>query len=333
MTPRERFLRVMSFQPVDRLPLIEWATWWDKTIERWKSEGMPQELEWPDIGPWLGLDVHLQHWQRPRGDTYTSLVQEHGPVVDMDSYLRVRPGLYPREDFHEPTQVQRLEHWARRQASGEAVVWISLEGFFWFPRTLFGIEQHLYAFYDHPDVMHRMNQDLLEFHLDFLDALYEIIVPDFMTFAEDMSYRSGPMCSKDHFDEFMAPYYRQIVPRLKQHGVLTFVDTDGDCTELVPWFREVGVDGMLPLERQAGVDVALLRERYPDLLLIGGFNKMVMNQGEAAVRAEFERLLPVMRQGGFIPACDHQTPPGVSLDQYRSYVALWREYAVKGARR
>ena len=35
-----------------------------------------------------------------------------------------------------------------------------------------------------------------------------------MTFAEDMSYNHGPMLSKALFDEFLAPYYRRLVPRL-----------------------------------------------------------------------------------------------------------------------
>ena len=44
------------------------------------------------------------------------------------------------------------------------------------------------------------------------------------------------------------------------------------------------------------------------------------------VRAEFERLVPLMRSGGFIPSVDHQTPPGVSMEQYRSYLRLLDEY-------
>jgi len=40
----ERFRAVMNRQPADRLPLWEWAMWWDKTIERWKGEGLPAQL-------------------------------------------------------------------------------------------------------------------------------------------------------------------------------------------------------------------------------------------------------------------------------------------------
>jgi hypothetical protein len=69
-----------------------------------------------------------------------------------------------------------------------------------------------------------------------------------------------------------------------------------------------------------------LRERFPKLRMVGHFDKMTMNRGEAAMRAEFERLVPLMMRGGFIPSVDHQTPPGVSLEEYWVYLRLLREY-------
>ena len=53
------------------------------------------------------------------------------------------------------------------------------------------------------------------------------------------------------------------------------------------------------------------------------------HDGEEAMRAEFERLLPTMKTGGFVPSCDHQTPPGVSFENYQIYVRLLGEYARK----
>ena len=101
-------------------------------------------------------------------------------------------------------------------------------------------------------------------------------------------------------------------------------------TKLVPWLLREGIHGVLPLERQAGVDGMALRHLYTNVGMVGHFDKMVMNRGEAAIRAEFERLLPLMRSGGFIPSVDHQTPPGVSLEQYRVYLRLLEEYTSKG---
>ena len=56
-----------------------------------------------------------------------------------------------------------------------------------------------------------------------------------------------------------------------------------------------------------------------------------MSKGEPFMRAEFERILPVMRQGGYIPSVDHQTPPEVSLKNYRIYLKLLKEYCSKAA--
>ena len=73
------------------------------------------------------------------------------------------------------------------------------------------------------------------------------------------------------------------------------------------------------------LDQAPLKEKYPQLLMLGGFDKTVMHKGEEAMRAEFARILPAVRAGGYIPAVDHQTPPDVTMENYRIFVRLLRE--------
>jgi hypothetical protein len=302
----------------------EWAMWWDETIDNWRTQGLPDHLESVfDIAQHFGLDPYMQFWFSTTEATIEA-TQHHveGTVANIDDYLAILPNLFPD---HGPA-IRSMQPWAERQARGEAVVWITLEGFFWFPRTLMDIQQQVYAFYDQPELIHRINQDLLDFNLRLIDQIAEVCVPTFMTIAEDMSYNHGPMISRRHFDEFIAPYYRQLIPRLQELDVIPIVDTDGEVTMLVPWLLEQGVRGVLPLERQAGVDGMAIRRQHPEIRLVGHFDKLVMHRGEAAIRAEFERLAPLMRAGGFIPSVDHQTPPAVTLDQYRLYLRLLAEY-------
>jgi uroporphyrinogen-III decarboxylase len=77
----------------------------------------------------------------------------------------------------------------------------------------------------------------------------------------------------------------------------------------------------------AGVDVNRIRAKHPKWCMIGGFDKTVMHKGEAALRAEFERIKPAVLAGYYIPSCDHQTPPAVSVDDYRLYVRLLHEFS------
>lgn len=322
----ERFRAVMNFQPVDRLPRWEWAMWWDKTIERWHGEGLPAGLHFSqvyDIARYFGLDPYQQFWFSTT-DATIEATQHHveGVVSNMDDYLRIRPNLFPDHG----ASIRGMAPWADLQLRGEAVVWATIEGFFWFPRTLMGFEKMMYAYEDEPELLHTINEDLLAFNFRLLEGMLDVCVPTFMTIAEDMSYNFGPMISKRTFDEFVAPYYRRLVPRLQEHNIPLIMDTDGDVTMMIPWLKELDITGVLPLERQAGVDGMKLREAFPDFMFIGHFDKMTMNQGEAAMRAEFERLVPLMKSGGFIPSVDHQTPPGVSMEQYRCYLRLLEEY-------
>lgn len=332
MTNRERFQAVLNFEkPDDRLPAIEWAGWWDATIFNWHTQGLPTELSWREIGPYLGLDKHIQI-SYPTGTPDCPQPKFFGgPIMETEAdYEQLLPYLY--QDSLIDAQVEELKQLKTGHDRGDYPIWITLTGAFWFPRELFGIENHLFSFYDEPELYHRILDDLAAYQIRLMERVYEVLTPDFMTFAEDMSYNKGPMISEELYDTFIAPHYAKVTPILHEHGTKVIMDSDGDISRMIPWMQRSGIDGVLPLERQAGVDINALQEQYPDFLFIGAFDKMTMRRNTDAMRAEFERLLPAMKSGGFIPACDHQTPPDVPLDRYREYVAMLREYAEKAVK-
>ncbi|MDR1734997.1 MAG: hypothetical protein LBR73_08995 [Oscillospiraceae bacterium] len=313
MTNREIFRRTLRFEDAPRLPRVEWAAWWDKTYNRWTSEGLPA-MGFLEGQAYFGLDPMLC-W---------NFSPSEKPIATQDDYDRVRAHLF-RDEIGEGCLA-----WARQNRAmhdrGDTLIRMQINGFFWYPRTLFGIEPHLYAFYDEPELMHRICADLLAFYRKWLPPVFKELTPDMLAFGEDMSYNLGPMLSEDTFNEFLRPYYLPLADMIKSHGIPLFVDSDGLVDRMLPWLTGAGIEGVLPLERQAGCDINKYRAAYPKLLLLGAFDKMVMKHGEEAMRAEFERILPVMRSGGYIPSIDHQTPPDVSLENYRIYARLFREY-------
>jgi len=307
-----------------QLPIVEWAIWWDKTIDRWHKEGLPLELqENVDIRAYFSLDSYNQLWVSSFTKDCPCLSESGaGYISTAGEYHNFKKFLYPNNPFEKNV----LSIWNTMHQSGEMVIWFTLEGFFWHPRSLFGIEKHIFSFYDQPELMHEINKNLLDYHIRIVEQICEICEPDFMTIAEDMSYNNGPMISRKCFDEFLAPYYLKLTKILKKHNIIILVDSDGDVTQMIPWLENVGVQGILPLERAAGCDIFEIRQKHPKFCMIGGFDKTVMSKGEIAMRKEFERLLPAMKGGGYIPSVDHQTPPDVSLNNYCIYVSLLREY-------
>lgn len=330
-TVLSRFQKVFTGKkPEDRLPLMEWAWWWDETIRRWEDEGIPKGMNEPRTKAHFGLDVdcHLTFGQFGAGSPPWP---PHGhPFVHNEAeYEKLLPYLYPDPP---PFDVEEWRGYQREQEAGRAMIWFNLNGFFWWPRTLLGIENHLLAFYDQPELMHRINRDQVKYMRRCIEAICAVAKPFMMNFMEDLSYNQGPMLSKELFDEFLAPYYKEIIPELNERGIIPLLDSDGQIESIIPWYEAIGIRGCGPLERMAGVDVNRIRQNHPEWIMIGGFDKTVMPNGEAAMRAEFERILPAMKSLRYVPTVDHQTPPGVSLENYLIYRRLQNEYAAKAVR-
>ena len=137
MNTRERFQKCLNFEPVDRLPMIEWAPWWHLSTDRWKKEGLvvaPRDGLWENesLEVQFGLDLHMQSWIGISTNK-TPIAPYHGaPIITtMEEYRKIKPTLYPDD----PLDHQRMRNIAQRQSRGEVIAWITLEGMFWGPRT------------------------------------------------------------------------------------------------------------------------------------------------------------------------------------------------------
>jgi len=337
-TVREKFIRVMRHGDVSEgFPVIEFGPYWDLTYKKWLEQGLPANLAGQDLLDYFGLDTRGGTWRAaitPKAREAAQLPADWRlelPMIHSEAdYDRIRPHLFPRE--FSDAEKKGMEQTAARQAAGDIWIMAALDGPFWFPRFLLGVEPHLYAFYEHPRFMKRMIDDLSEHNLRALSQICEIYTPDVLCFAEDMCYRHGSMISPDLFEEFMAPHYRALLPEIARRGILSMVDSDGQLEPVVPWFVALGLNGMSPLERQAGVDLNRIRRRYPTFIMSGGYDKMVMHKGEEALRGEFQRIKPAVLAGYYIPTEDHQVPPAVSLEDYKLYTRLLREFSDEVAR-
>jgi len=94
MTPKERFLRTLQFQSVDRIPFMEIALW-QQTRERWIGEGMP-----------AGVNSGFMH----RGDVYFGL--EGYETVHIDA-VSPRPPFESRTLAEDAEQITFIDGFGR----------------------------------------------------------------------------------------------------------------------------------------------------------------------------------------------------------------------------
>ncbi|HEY3289449.1 MAG TPA: hypothetical protein VGK87_04915 [Anaerolineae bacterium] len=84
--------------------------------------------------------------------------------------------------------------------------------------------------------------------------------------------------------------------------------------------------GVWPLERAADQDPLRLRKKFGRLLrLWGEVDKRVLAKGFKAIDEHLATFIPLIDEGGFIPAIDHTVPPDVPLENFRYYMQRKRQ--------
>jgi uroporphyrinogen decarboxylase len=192
-----------------------------------------------------------------------------------------------------------------------------------------GPEHLLYSFYDQPDLVKDIMNDLADFWVILFDEVLTQTDVDCGFWTEDMAYKAGPFISPKMFREFMLPCYKKLTGLLRDHGVkIIIVDSDGNNWKLIPEFIEAGVTGLTPMEVAAGMDVWEIRQSFPRLQILGGVDKRAIAAGKQAIDQELEpKVEETLRTGGYIPHCDHGVPPDVSWQDFLYYRKRLRELA------
>ena len=194
------------------------------------------------------------------------------------------------------------------------------QGYFGTLAHLMGYEHLFYNYTDEPRLIH----DIQKTFTDIWLAVYEEVLAqtdiDLFVIWEDISAGTGSMVAPAMIREFMLPYYKRLTGFLKAHGVSTiFVDTDGECTSLIPLFLEAGVTGLYPMEASCGVDIVKVRRQYPTLQMMGGIPKSEILKGSGRIDEILGPVAEVLATGRYIPFGDHLIPPEVHWPEFAYY--------------
>lgn len=349
---RTAFRTLLEGGSPDFLPQFEWG-YWPETLSRWHSEGLP-----PGQQPWDALGItyyyRLPVQRRIFPPFENTVLEDRGaslivrdpdgvvkevfrdatafprylkhPVENMSDFEKLRERLDPDTPGRFPPNWQTE---VEKSKSADGILFMGRVeiSFFGWHRDLMGVENLLLGYYDQPELIHAISRQ----HLDFLKRLYSRMMKDVdfdvIFIWEDMSFKNGPLISPKLVREFMLPYYKDLIGFFKGISDLKVIlDSDGDVMQLIPLFIEAGVDGVLPFECAAGMDIREVRKQYPELIICGGIDKREIAKGRDAIDRELEAKLPFMfRHGRYLPSLDHHVPPEISFDDFSYYLQRTRE--------
>lgn len=294
MNARERFLNVMEYKSVDRVPNHE-AGVWSQTIDRWVSEGLNQHnLNWDwftgeeffDMDPREFIDVN--YGMMPcftkeildKSERYEVIRNSSGIVTKalidgssggmracMDQYLsfpvvntadfrelKKRYAANPGGRYPAMWKDIMLPRWKNREHPLVLGRNCSILGFYWRAREWMGTENLSYAWYDEPKLMYEMMEFIADFTIEVSKPVLDNTDADYVMINEDMSMKNGPLLSPSTYKTFIYPHMRRLVEYFKKNGV-RYVMVDTDGN----------CEAIIPLLMDVGTDGVWPLERAANM--------------------------------------------------------------------
>ena len=247
-------------------------------------------------------------------------VQNREDWEDMKTRYDVdAPGRFP-DDFDE-----RIEKMKDR----DGTVGIHFNAPFWQMREWCGFEGLCTMMIDDPEFVEEMADFWTNFVSETMDRLISRVQIDSVGMSEDMAYKRFSMISPDMVRRFLKPSYDRWVKEISDSGCpIIDMDSDGYIGELIPIWIEAGINVCDPIEVAAENDIVEFRERFGTKIAYkGGIDKRAIAAGGDVIRDELKRVIPPMlKDGGFIPSCDHGVPFDISWPNFIDYSRQLAEY-------
>ena len=363
MTERQRFIATMHYKPRDRAPICDF-NYWPETIDVWHEQGLPAWVRHsydgskgtdeffgldrfcggpmcnPDLVPPFEAKViedRDDHELVQQADGVTVLRKKHmGSIPMHHGHLLTdraswREYYKPRLDPGHPDRYPK--NWSATVAAWtdpHREIPLTLNGgsLYGRLRDWMGVENLSLVVYDDPAWFEEMVETVANCVIGTLRRAVETGASfDACSMWEDMCYSGGPLISPAHFRQYLVPQYKRITSLLHRHGVdVVYIDCDGKIDALVPMWLEAGVNCMFPIEVGTWKsDPVKMRQQFgKDLLLMGGFDKHILQDCPRAIEREVNRLTPLVEEGGYIGMPDHRVPPDVPLENYLFYLRTAR---------
>jgi len=252
------------------------------------------------------------------------------PVKDRETWYEYRERLNPKDPRRYPKDWDPEAYAQAFETYQDGNTMLRFNGFYGFGAEIMGIPTFNLMFYKDPELM----QDMIEYWEYFTVETIRLAVEtlkdriDVVYWWEDMAERHGPCVSPKLFKEFFLPHYKRVTGFLAKNKIdRILMDSDGNISPLLDLIVESGINGLWPLEVNAGMDALAIKRKYGDrMFLIGNLDKVELAKGGEAMKKEVDSKVPALKDmGGYIPGADHVIPVEMTLERFKEYAEYIRK--------
>lgn len=340
MNGLERIRRALRREEPDRVPHFEFIV--DKKVRDaikpdLSNEDFHEYMEIDGIGLQDKITAHryvpVDEAKRVYRDQWGAIVkytEEATPIPsvpvikterDLDSYVPPDPNEEWRYDNLRKA-VQRFK--------GEKAIFCGVTDIFNIVKESFRGDVGIFTdMIRNPGLVHRMSEIVLNYQLRYTKNCIEVGA-DFFYINGDYAVTNGPMVSPKMAAEFLMPYLKSIVEHVHEWGALCIKHSDGLLWPLFDQIIATGVEGIHPIDPEAGMDMGEAKAKYGDkICLLGNVDcgpLLTWGTPEDVRQATKECLRKGGKGGGLICMSSNTIHSGVKPENYIAMVETIHEY-------
>ncbi len=327
MTPKERWLAVLSGEKPDRIPMDYWATP-ETTAKVLEHLGCSSERE---MCRRLHLDKPLKVEPDYIGPEFPESFDVFGcrfRNLDYGNGTYRECVFHPLAPFDSPREVERDYRWpdpgwwdysaipSQIEEEEDLPILAGHYEPFLIYKNLRGQERAFMDLVDNPELVRYCMDRLFDLSFAEISCMYEHIPGEVtLTYvAEDMGGQEDLMISPAHIREFLLPKMKKVIDFIHSQGAYAFHHNDGSIRRIIPDMIAAGIDILNPIQwRSKNMDRRQLKEDFGQKVVFHGAmdNQHTLPFGSASdVRAEVLENLEILGgDGRYILAPCHNIQP------------------------
>lgn len=161
-------------------------------------------------------------------------------------------------DIPEEDGTYRLGHW-----------WYLLFERLW---SLRGMTNALMDFYLYPTQVHKLLRKITDFYLVALERGKNECQLDGVIISDDIGTQTGPFFSHELFQQFLKPYYKELIAKAHSVGMHFWLHTCGNVEMFIPDLIEIGLDVLHPIQKYTMEEKKIADQFGNDICIWAGFD-------------------------------------------------------------
>jgi uroporphyrinogen decarboxylase len=327
MSPRERFLTALIGGIPDRVPVHEHlfslkllqdqlgytTVLYDGEAQTKLAAKLGIDTIWAPVNGFCGIEDVPHEENEIYKDEWGVTYRKNGwPIIaQIDTPIKTREdwGKYELPVVNKPDRLKILKDTVKANDANLAVVFGLLGPFTMMTWYFMDFSDLSMALFMDPDLVHEIADAFIEWNLEAAKLAVESGGVDAFQISDDWGGTNGLLISPEQFGEFYMKPFEKLVQGLKALGAPVIMHNDGQIWDVLDDLAATGINGLHPVEKAAGMDLKIVKEKYEGKLCpVGNVNnKTTMVTGTPEeVMAEVKECIEIAGPGGgYIISTDH----------------------------